>query len=88
MYKVVKKELTGKRPRWLVILLMCIRPSLIGNAQSLEQCCLVLRYIRFCAYSLFHTRKTDKVYVIEGENTLTLCNNRRKKCVTFEIYKV
>lgn len=87
MYKVVKIEHTKKRPLWLVTLLISMKPSLFGKGQSHASCCMVLRYVRHCVYKLFHHRTADKVYVTEEKDSVTLCNNRRKPCITFKIVK-
>lgn len=85
MYKVVKTEMTNKRPKWLVSLLIRCKPMLIGTSLSLSCCQVVIRYLRFCAYLLFKNRTTDKVYIQQTEHELVLYNNRRKPCISFKI---
>lgn len=85
MYKVIRTDLTSQRPKWLIMLLIKCKPTLIGKTQSLHCCQVIMRYFRFCAHYLFNGRKTDKVYIQESANELVLCNSRRKPCISFKI---
>lgn len=87
MYKIVKTEYFITRPKWLVMLLLYISPSHFEKCKELNDCKVILRYIRFCTFRLVGKRDTNKVYIQSSDDAITLLNNRKKPVISFEIKK-
>lgn len=87
MYKVTKHEYLSRRPRWMISLLLMLRPSFYGKHQTEHQAQVMLRYIRRVIHTTRLVYNKKRLLLESTPNEIIIKNNYGKIYLTFNVEK-